>query len=329
MVKMKNNRSRIAGVFRFFGSIVLLGILLYRFNWHEIWMLLQQANWWWVLLAALLFLIRLGLTGFRWSRILFDLGVRERWTRLTLINTFSLFWGNFLPSTLGGDGYRFLALRQKQGISQVVVASSILADRLYGGLGLLLAHVVVASFYVFLWRQNPYLRIGEGVILIGTIILSILWAGHRQIDRIYERIRANLPRPLVVVFDALRRIFLLLGEQRTKTIWVAVIISVFFNALIALEMNIFFVTLGSSLPDLGQVLYSITLANLVGMLPISINGLGSMEAIYVLSLQTVASKEAIILASLLARFLRFVISVAGGGIYAVQGLLRDGDERTL
>lgn len=324
---MKSNRSRIAGVFRFLGSIVLLGILLYRFNWREIWMLWQQANWGWALLAALLFLIRLGLTGFRWSQILFDLGVRERWTRLALINTFSLFWGNFLPTTLGGDGYRFLALRQKQGISQAVVASSILADRLYGGFGLLLAHVVTASLYVFLWLQNPYLRIGEGVILIGTIVLGILWVGPRQIDRMYERIRANLPRPLVVVFDALRRIFLLLGEQKTKTIWMAVLISAFFNALIALEMWIFFVTLGSCL-DFGQVLYSTTLANLVGMLPISINGLGSMEAVYVLSLQTVASKEAIILASLLARFLRFAISVAGGGIYAVQGLLRETDEPT-
>lgn len=90
-----------------------------------------------VALAFFLLLIRLPLMVLRWQVVLADLGIRLPFRNLMRISLVSTFFGIALPSANGGDLVRGMML--KNGNTEWgSIAASILVDRLYGVLSLLL-----------------------------------------------------------------------------------------------------------------------------------------------------------------------------------------------
>lgn len=304
-------------VLRVLASIFLLWLLFSRFDWLQMLPLLGQANWWWILLATGLFFGRLSITGWRWAIILGNFNIDEPWWRLTWINVVGLFWSNFLPSTVGGDGYRFLALQSKWEKYRVEIGSSILSDRVSGMLGLLFLHVVVAAFVFADWAQKPYLVAGEIVISLGTAMVVLAWLFRQQLYSFYFRIQDDIAPFFRKFLDVILRVLLLLEKQKKTSFLKATALSVVFAALLGSGIWCFFASLGIY-PDFPQVLYAATLANIIGMLPISLNGLGSMEAVYVLALQAGISGNIVLLVALLARSLKLAVSLLSGGGYALK-----------
>jgi uncharacterized protein (TIRG00374 family) len=82
--------------------------------------------------AALVFtLLGIVLSAFRWQRVLATLGVHSRLLQLTRHYLASLFVGNFLPSTVGGDVLRVTRLGAETGDTAAPFASVVL-ERMSG-----------------------------------------------------------------------------------------------------------------------------------------------------------------------------------------------------
>jgi len=116
-------------------SIALLGYLLSKQGWDEIWQAVQHIPPFYFGLAVLLMLIsRLNVAG-RWYALLRgadqNLSVKDT-IRLVFAGLFAT---NFLPTTIGGDVIRLAgAVRRKLDAS--VITASLLADRLVGIAGM-------------------------------------------------------------------------------------------------------------------------------------------------------------------------------------------------
>ena len=109
-----------------------------------------------LLVVALGFtLFGIVLSAFRWQRVLATLDVTARLVRLTRHYLASLFVGNFLPSTVGGDVLRVTRLGSETGDSTGPFASVVL-ERLSGWIvlpGLTFAGLLINVFGPRLFRR--------------------------------------------------------------------------------------------------------------------------------------------------------------------------------
>ncbi len=313
---MTEPRKKLWQALRFLGSAALLWLLFSRLDMAEFWRLLRTVRWAWMWPPVLLFLVRLTLNSYRWQLILHDLGLSEPLGRLLGWNAFGLFWSNFLPSTLGGDGYRFLQLRREHPGQDAAAFSSIFADRLYGFLALLMVHLFLLPWFWPLVRANPYLLVLELGVVAGVLLLGLLWWQRRRFYAWQERMSARLPGWGRRLQEKVLKILRLLETQRPQTIAWAVGLSAAFVLLVGLALWFYFPALGVW-PPLLDVMYASTLAGIVALAPVSLNGLGSMEAAYFLVLATLVPAESILAASFLARGLKLCLALLSGLLYTL------------
>lgn len=107
-------------------SICLFIWLLTRMNWQQAWVILRDMPFYVYILSILLFFIGQLLNSLRWYILL-----KAQDVPISLKETFQIFLGgafasNFLPSTIGGDSLRFLAVAritrdQPLGLASVIL----------------------------------------------------------------------------------------------------------------------------------------------------------------------------------------------------------------
>ena len=138
--------------------------------------------------AALVFTL-IGVVGsaFRWQRVLATLDVHSGLFGLSRLYLASLFVGNFLPSTVGGDVVRVSRLAAETGRSPEAFASVVL-ERLTGWI------VLPALTFTGLALNPPFRRYGSATALAaGTAVLTLVAlgtvlfiAGHPEVGRRLE-----------------------------------------------------------------------------------------------------------------------------------------------
>ena len=143
--------------------------------------------------AVLLVLLQHGVMAWRWQRLLRWMGHALSWPeafRWMLIGTF---FGQALPSSVGGDAARILWLRQR-GAGLTVAAGSVLLERV-SGLLMLCVWVTCGALMMDLSTAAPtmhhvLLSIGPVAVLGVVVGLGVLWLapalGHgERYNRVY------------------------------------------------------------------------------------------------------------------------------------------------
>lgn len=128
--------------------------------------------------AGALVLLQQGVMAWRWQRLLCWMGHQISWPdafRWMLIGTF---FGQALPSSVGGDAARILWLRQR-GAGLTVAAGSVLVERV-SGLLMLCVLVTCGALLIDLSTVSATLRsvllfIGPVAVLAASVGLSVLW----------------------------------------------------------------------------------------------------------------------------------------------------------
>jgi uncharacterized protein (TIRG00374 family) len=284
-------------------------LLIYVVDVRAVMQTLGRCDPLWALVALGVFTLDRVLMSFKWGLLLRIRGYRVTLTERLMVYCSSMMWGLALPSTVGADGIRILLVR-RFGVRVDDALATILVERGLGFVSALLMAVMsllllrfmvpdVASYDIALQVGIVALLIAIGVLLLSfnskaaTAVLNLLpssvaqSSAARLISRLHDAYRslASDRRRLALFFA------LTVAEQLLMTSC---------YGLIALALGLTFNAL--------FLLAAVPLAILVSRLPISIDGLGVYEGIFIgiMTLGGVRPDDSLAL-SLAARVFQIVV----------------------
>jgi glycosyltransferase 2 family protein len=264
-------------------------------------------NWWWFLAACGLHAACHILNVRRWQALVSD----PRLTLATLLSLYGLgfFSNNLLPSGIGGDAVRAGLLARRMPV--IRATTSVVLDRMIGTLGLLgvLAILpfigippVIADQLNLLTQINlfPWFLTA----LIGIVLLSgIGWSQRRWIVHQWAKVIVRLfegavfQQPIHLVFGQALALSVLSQALLTVSYWCVL------NAL----------TLSIEPGAAVWLVFGVTFATLV---PLTVNGLGLQEGIFVAILANYGvNLNAALGVALLVRALQVLYGLVGAFIY--------------
>jgi glycosyltransferase 2 family protein len=277
-------------------SLCLLFWVVRQVSWVELAHNLSIASPSLIVLTCLLYYIGIVLSCCKWQSILKIEGVSVPLFRLLRWYLIGSFANNFLPTDVGGDlGRGFYASRS---IGQsALIARSILVERLTG----------LAVMLMLAWI---------GLIIIAhQVIIALLLAGagilvSLMVWLLFVGVANRLPERLQAILELWRSIWQQYRLQPARIGWI-LIASLIFQLMAGFGAWVNFRAVGMSLP-LSTMLLVFAMASVLGLLPISVNGWGVKESVYIgLLTPVIASPGNILAGVLLGRALAFLLSLAG------------------
>ena len=245
---LSENRTLLLRLFGTLAAIVLIVLLIRQEGWAEIVDSLRQISPLNFFLALASLLISRLFVIARWHVLLRSGGVRIPFSRSAELTLMGLFASHFLPTTIGGDVVRLAGVMQ-MGFDRAICLASIAADRLIGLGGMLFA---IPFGLIPAWED-----LGQAALASHSFALMV-----------------SLQRPFQFVRRTLQTFSIWLHQPRAL-----------FASLLCTWGNMLFIFgaiymlvegLGNHVPFwLIAGLYS--LAYLVTLIPISINGYGVQE----------------------------------------------------
>ena len=304
---------------KFAASALLIGYVLSQANLGAVWDALSGIDLRWILPAVAAQFIGPALIALRWKGLLDARGVSPGWSYLYRSTLISGFFRQFMPSTIGGDvicGYD----AWRAGASKGLAFMSLLVDRLMGLLALVILAMAALLLFPDVAGKLPGARLWGGVALVVLIVLIGLVARpHRGASPG----SAPAPDPEAVSGAGggkLQKIAAGLALYRGQPGVLTRALGISF--LLQVNVVSFYWILAKALgmPIGYWDFYIIApVAILVMMLPISINGIGVRESIFVFLLAQwgVGTAEAVALAWL-EYGLFLVMGLLGGALFALR-----------
>lgn len=276
-----------------------------------------------LLVFFLLYFLSVSLQSLRWKYLLKSWGISRGFQVLFRSIMTGLFLNNFLPGSLGGDIYRLYAGGRDTGKVEAVGAT-IFYERILG-YGSLVTLGLIALSIGFNFAQDWLFWLLLGGALLGLLTLSAL-SSIPAFERVAQRLmdRYSLVQKL--------RLTNWLNSFRFKVQHPGMLAGIFLMSfLIQLaDMSSFrLVAAALQLPvSFGDLLLFVPLLYLAILLPVTFNGIGVRETVFVIfsSRWGIASADAVAF-SLTVFALNLAGSLVGGIIYWFDRPMR-GDEMT-
>lgn len=290
-------------------SLGLLAFVLLSVGVQDALDALQGLDWRYLVVAFVLFQAGLVIRAYRWHVLLRALDVTVSYGRLVVLYFVGFFFNTFLPSGFGGDVVKMFELSQhsRRGAESV---SAVLAERI---VGLLASCLLALISLVFGFRLVPLPVTG----FIAALTLGILSGGGILLQRdLWERLPliGRLARQ-----ERVRKLSTAMLAYDGRSLLVALLVGIVFTVVQA--WSTLYVALAMDVHI--SFLYFILFTPVIGAvttLPISLNGLGVREGVYVV-LFTQAGVQApqAMAMSLVIYVLRLCAGAIGGVLYASSG----------
>ena len=271
-------------------SLGLLALLFYRLDLSLLGSNLLTANWSLIGLALVLAVVGLGVSAWRWSRILRVLGFDYSPVYLVHLYLGGYFYNNFLPTQMGGDVYKAIKISQDTGQAGAGTFS-VFMDRFSGLIALFLITLVAV-----------YLKFGGLGLLVDGVVFLGGWFGYRWgLNLLGGRFK------LVGQFKEANDLFLTNRQEAVKILGLSLLVQLL---SIAVQTSLFY-AVGGLIP-LWAALMFFPLISLLSLVP-SINALGVQDYSYARFFAAVGiGGEVAVAASVLYHLQRFVFSLVGG-----------------
>ncbi len=298
-------------------SISLIVFILSRINFNQILDVLFNAHLGLLTCAWSLTFIGAFLTASRWRILLSAQEVFTTTRHLIACWMTACFFNQFLPSTIGGDVIRVYD-SWKMGATKLGAAAVIGVDRLLGLFSLMIFGVIALYLSSLLLEQHPEIRMLVIGAAIGLgMIAAWIFIPSKSIDSIVDKFIGVLPtkvKNIGIKFQSALTVY----RGRTGMLVKGLILS----ALLQLNVIFFYFLIGSAL-DLPitflDYMLIIPVANVVLLLPITINGVGLREGIFILLLSAFGIPIATSIAFAWASFALFTLyGLLGGIVYAIR-----------
>jgi uncharacterized protein (TIRG00374 family) len=263
-------------------------------------------------LGTTVFLLANAVSVFKWRIILRAQQVETPFLYLTTLFYIGLFFNNFLPTSFGGDVVKAYKLSKTTGRA-VEAASSVVMDRATSILAMLLMAMPPALIKLSLLGVKAAMLVF--IMLAVLLVITAIVASERTARRLgqlrlFSSDPLGLRRHLVSFYYSLHQL------QKQRGIMAAVLlVSLIYQALSIIIVYFLALSLGIHLSLLYYFLF-IPIVLAVGMIPISLNGLGMREGAWVLLFgQVGVSPTNAFSMSILSLLVMTTVSLLGGIFY--------------
>lgn len=291
------NRQRMLRRVQIIISLTLLVGLIWYIDWTTVWHTLRTASIGIIGLGVVVYYGGVLLSTIKWQLILHIEQMHVPLQRLIRWYLIGAFANNFLPSDIGGDIGRGIYAARYTG-RPLAITRSIIVERFTG----LLMMLVFAGLGVGVLLQQWYLMVG----LVGGGGVMILFG--RWLSAWFRRTRWFAATTAVRLEQA--RTVLTLYRNHTARVTLILTLSLVFQALAGVGVWINLLAVHTNVPLIPTILAA-ALTNVVGILPISINGWGVRESLLIGLLSPYAPASGVLAGALLARILVLCASLIG------------------
>jgi glycosyltransferase 2 family protein len=306
---MKNNHKKIVKII---GAIILVALLIRSVDWHEVLLYITGVNMIFLVLFILFYCLGLAISAQKWSVLARFVGFDRPYSFYFITYLLGTFFNNFLPSFVGGDTYRTLALGRSE--KRLIDSSStIVFDRISGLFGVLILAALCGLINYSALKNFEYVALfvlAVLALLIGGILAMLLYKNH-----FVQKLFSILPTSVQKYIKAI---------MRFSTPFIAITAmnyALFFTVVgIGVTNYLLFIAIGVdiSIIDYMSVIF---LSSLIAALPISIGNIGTKEWAYIVLFGIFGvSASALVAIVLLSRFLQMIV-----GLFALPFYVRKND----
>ena len=276
--KPKNkSRQMIFSALKVAVAAILLYFLLRDASISEVFESMRSANLWILLAAFMLHPLGFLISAIRWRGLLRAQGHDSTIWYLIKSYIVSMFFNNFLPSTVGGDAIRaYDSWRLGQTRSDAVAV--VFVDRFLGLVVLMLVALVAVIFPSQITEEAPVLYVWVALGTVGALAISwVMFVPAAWLPRLIEAV----PMPVKIKDKLLTIVNAFLSFQGKKSVlFNALIWSILLQANVVLHYWLIAEAMGMDI-GLNNFFLIVPLATLVMMIPISINAIGVRESVFV------------------------------------------------
>ncbi len=291
-------------IFRLIGIAVFV-FILYKINLNETFSLFRHINLFYLFLAIVIMVVTSVIKPYRWQYILKIMSIKYSFWKIYKFYFIGLFMSLITPGRLGEFGKIIYLKKDNYSLNQSLI--SIIIDRLADVFYLIVFGFIGLFFFSYFFKNLIILGTIVAIIGIISIIVFIKIKGvkivlkrlifffvptkyRQKIEKSFSEFIKNLE---LYKFKNYFDVFIL-----TIFSWLSSYVAIYFLAKSIGITNVSFLYLA----------VSITIASLVTLLPISISGLGTREATFLLLLIPLGfAPEQIIGFSLLIFVTNFII----------------------
>ena len=291
--------------FFFLKALVSFGffyILFNKFNLYDIFEIIKKSQVNFLFLTILTLVLQIILAIYRWHQLL-----KLKKINISIIQCLKLFWiglffNQVLPSTIGGDAVRAYMLI-KRGYNIGIATISILLDRMFGLIGLLILLIIVIPFFLNLLPNIlDQLEIYFIMIILVIGVTSIFFLDffiQKFIKFKFVQIISTLAKDARILIKDFKLAFNIL------------VLSIFIHLISVINIGLIAISLNIIIPW-NFLLIIVPIISLLVFIPVSVSGWGFREGIMVLGLgyYGIPGVEALAL-SLTYGFILFLTALPG------------------
>ena len=278
-------------------TLTFLGLIIWKLGGiSEVVNIMIKINPFFVVLVVLVNWLDRGLMTYKWLFLLRKKGIYVPFFQGMKIYCASMIWGIFLPSTIGADAIRAISVSRKGHNSKDIVASIViermigfLSALLLGLLGLLLLSRItnLDQQFDFIWQIGIAMLIAATILFIVSLSQKTFNFVHGRLLYSYKKIK------IIQKLENLHLSYITYSNNR-KSLYVFFIMT--FNEQLMPILHAWLIARGLSV-DVGLLFVAgvVPLTILISRLPISIDGIGVYDGVFMLliSLTGVSYSEAI------------------------------------
>jgi glycosyltransferase 2 family protein len=257
-------------------------LLIYVVDVRDVWRTLTRCDPLWALIALGVFTLDRVLMSFKWGLLLRIRGYSVTLAERMMVYCSSMMWGLALPSTVGADGIRIVLVR-RFGVRVDDALATILVERGLGFVSALLMAVMSLLLLRFVvpdaGQYDTPIVVGITSLLVAIAVLllsfnsrAVTWVLSLLPQRVAQSSAARLISRLHEAYRSLA------SDRRRLTLFFALTVAeqllmAICYGLVALALQLHFNAL--------FLFAAVPLAILISRLPISIDGLGVYEGIFI------------------------------------------------
>jgi uncharacterized protein (TIRG00374 family) len=289
-------------------SLFFIWWIVYNVNWSEAGGYLKRLNVGEIMFYVFLYIFGIGISSYKWKFLATHKEIKLSRSDFFKAYFSATFVNNFMPSFVGGDGFKIYQIGKLSGKFKEAT-SSVLMDRLTGLLsGAILAVIfAVLNFNIFL--ENKIL-LGLGITSLGGLIVAIV---------LLEFFRKNeIKTPFKFIDKIFNKIIREINgyNENKKIIYKAIGWSFAFNLVGLAGANwVLFMAMDININIL-DYLSVIFLISIISSIPVSINNIGIKEWVYVTFFAIFGlTASAVISVVIVSRIIQMLISFLAVPIY--------------
>lgn len=258
------------------------------------------------LVMCAIWMMTLLISSYKWKLILREYNIDLSFSSVAQLYWIGSFFNNILPTTIGGDSYKFLFLQKKYPQKKAAIVSSMLLER---GLGLIAIILFAGGSGIFFFERilhTPILLIIYGCIF-SIIIGIILLVGFSK--KLTQKKSAS-----ALIQKVLEGLQALISFRNKKILLIGLGISIVFVLLSMLSLYAGFLAFGAA-PSFLVFLFIVPCIQLARLIPISINALGITEGVGVYLFSLFGIQGELTLSVLIAGRILLIFCTATGGLF--------------